>query len=140
MTVEISAAPDIGDLEIPKDAWTQPFWEAAERGELLLPQCANCGHYRWPPGPFCPRCHSQAVSWTPAGSGQIYSFTILREKTENDVMRATVPALIEFPAAGGIRLVAAIVETPIKQIRIGAPVQPSWSQALDAKIPIFRVV
>lgn len=139
MSIEIATAPDIRDVDVPKDAWTQPFWDAAERGELLLPQCASCGHFRWPPGPFCPRCRSQATAWTAPGAGQIYSFTILREKKDGGAVQNTVPALIEFPAAGGIRLFAAIADTPIDDIHIGAPVRLYWSPALNAAIPIFRV-
>lgn len=139
MNIEIATAPDVRDVDVPKDAWTQPFWDAAERGELLLPHCVNCGHFRWPPGPFCPHCRSQAVAWTTPGAGQIYSFTVLREGTHEGVAQIVVPALIEFPAAGGIRFMAAIADTPIDRIRIGAAVALSWSPAMNAAIPIFRV-
>lgn len=139
MKIETAIAPDVGDIDVPKDAWTQPFWDAAERGELLLPQCASCGHFRWPPGPFCPRCRSQAVAWMAPGAGQIYSFTILREKKDDGAVQIIVPALIEFPGAGGVRLAAAISGTPIDRIHIGASVELSWSRAKNALIPIFRI-
>ena len=37
---EISTAPDVSGLEIPIDSWTQPFWDAAAEGKLLLPRSA----------------------------------------------------------------------------------------------------
>ncbi len=139
MNIEIATAPDVRDVDVPKDAWTQPFWDAAERGELLLPRCVNCGHFRWPPGPFCPRCRSQTVAWTAPGAGQIYSFTILREKKDDGSVQVIVPALIAFPGADGVRLIASIAATPIDHINIGASVELSWSPAKNASIPIFRV-
>jgi uncharacterized OB-fold protein len=137
---EICSAPDISSLEIPIDAWTQPFWDATARHELSLPACADCGRFRWPPGPFCPHCHSQRTHWLPAGPGRIYSFTIIRPAGMEAATAPLihVPALVEFPEAGGIRLLAAIVDTPLAAIRIGEPLQVGWSQAANATVPVFR--
>jgi uncharacterized OB-fold protein len=49
-------------------------------------------------------------------------------------------SLIEFPDADGIRLLAAIVETRLAQIRIGAQVKLGWSQAANARVPVFSVL
>jgi hypothetical protein len=138
---ELSIAPDLSALEIPMDAWTQPFWDASARSQLLLPRCVACQHFRWPPGPFCPHCQSQQTEWLPAGSARIYSFTLTPEprSSETDSQRYRAPALIEFPEADGIRLLAAIVDTPIAAIQIGAPLQLGWSQAANARVPVFSV-
>src|SRR5437868_5490484 len=113
---DISSAPDVSALEIPMDAWTRPFWAGAEGGKLLLPRCAACHRFRWPPGPFCPHCQSQSIEWVASGIARIYSFTIVRARVDNGEPPLHVPALIEFPAAGGIRLPAAIVDTPLSKI------------------------
>lgn len=134
---EITGTPDIRDLEIPTDAWTEPFWKAAAAQKLLLPRCGDCGQFRWPPGPFCPECRSQEVEWRAPGNGRVYAFTILRNTGEDVAVYA--PALIEFPDAGGVRLLAAIVDTPLSAIRVGAEVELDWSDAGDTKVPIFRV-
>jgi len=131
---EISCAPDITKLEIPIDSWTKPFWDGADKGKLLLPRCAACHRFRWPPGPFCPHCQSQETEWLSAGRGLIYSFTILREDAS-----IHVPALIEFPECDGVRLVAAIVDTPLDAIHIGAEVRLAWSQAANAIVPVFTI-
>ena len=135
---EITTAPDISALEIPIDSWTQPFWDAAAEGKLLLPQCTSCGRFRWPPGPFCRHCQAQEVAWVPSGPARIYSFTILHDR--QDPAKILVPALIEFPEADGIRFPAAIVDTPVSAVRIGAEVTPRWSQAANARVPVFRIV
>lgn len=132
---EVSSAPDIAQLEIPIDAWTQPFWDATERRQLMLPACADCATVRWPPGPFCPGCQSQNVQWRPAGTGRIYSFTVVRGDAH-----IHVPALVEFPDAGDVRLLAAIVHTPIDTIAIGLEVVTDWVAAANATVPVFRVL
>lgn len=138
---EISLTPDLMALEIPVDLWTQPFWDATELRQLLLPRCAECERFRWPPGPFCPHCQSQRVEWLPAGPAHIYSFTFVSEPRsgKGDVPRYRVPALVEFPEADGIRMLAAIVETPLDAINIGAQLTLDWLRAANATVPVFKI-
>lgn len=137
----VSTAPDFSTLEVPMDAWTQPFWEATAQKRLLVPRCADCSRFRWPPGPFCPRCQSQLTEWVEPGLARIYTFTIIQEQHEREVEEPQyrVPALIEFPAADGVRMLAAIVGTPLTEIRIGVEVALGWSKAGDAMVPVFSV-
>lgn len=139
---DISVAPDVSALEIPTDAWTQPFWDATAEGRIVMPRCDACGTYRWPPGPFCPACSAQQVRWTDAGPGQVYSYTVIRGRASADggKLGTTVPALIEFPESGGMRLLAAIVDTAIPDIVVGAPVRAGFSQASNGKVPVFRII
>ena len=132
---EISTAPDIGALDVPVDAWTEPFWAAAEKGELTLPRCTDCARFRWPPGPFCPHCHSQRVEWRASGPARVYSFTVVR----NQDAKLHVPALVEFPEADGVRILAAIVDKAIEDIRIGAALRVHWSRAANVSVPIFSL-
>ena len=136
---EVTTAPDVSALEVPMDTWTKPFWDAADRETLLLPQCGECERFRWPPGPFCPFCHSQVVAWQPAGQPQIYSYTIIRQMEDEEVVRVVAPALVEFPDAGGVRLLAAIVDTRVDQLQVGSDLILSWSQAANVAVPVFRV-
>jgi uncharacterized OB-fold protein len=137
----VSIAPDVSALEVPMDAWTQPFWDGTAEKKLLLPRCSSCHRFRWPPGPFCPHCQSQLTDWVPAGVARLYSFTIVRDQRAKDAAEPPprVPALIEFPEADGVRLVAAIVNTPLENIRIGAEVTLGWSQAANASVPVFSI-
>lgn len=138
---ETSVRPDCAALEIPTDAWTRPFWDAAARHELLMPRCGKCGLFRWPPGPFCPACQSQKVEWVPPGQGRVYSFTLVPDPTRNtQPLRILAPALIEFDRASGIRLISSIVDTPIESIRVGVEVELDWIEAANATVPVFRII
>jgi uncharacterized OB-fold protein len=138
---EISITPDVGALEIPTDAWTQPFWDAAFEERIVLPHCTACGTYRWPPGPFCPECSAQEVAWTQSGPGRVYSYTVVRRPVADPERppQVIVPALIEFAEAGGVRILAALVDAPVEDIRVGAPVRAHFSRAANGNIPVFTL-
>lgn len=135
----ISRTPDLKQLEVPIDAWTEPFWRGTEQHQLLLPTCTACSTVRWPPGPFCPSCQSQSVRWQPAGAGRIYSFTVVHSSRTDVEQWVQVSALIEFPEADGIRLLAAVVDSPVDTIEIGQSVELDWLDAANVTVPVFRV-
>ncbi len=140
MSSPVSARPDVRELELPIDRWTSPFWQATAERRLLMPRCAHCRHFRWPPGPFCPVCRYQDLEWMPAGDGVVYSFTVIRNSAaDNEAPQILIPALIEFPDANGLRLLAAIVDSSQSSVCIGARVEVDWSQAANATIPVFRI-
>jgi uncharacterized protein len=134
-----SATPDLSGFPLPIDQWTRPFWDACARHELVIPRCADCETWRWPPTPFCPKCRSQALEWRPAGKPRLYSFTIVRRPGPNDTFQMVVPGLVEFPEAGGMRFVAAIVDSQIDSIRIGAPLTVRWTPKEATNVPVFAI-
>jgi uncharacterized OB-fold protein len=137
-----SAYPDYSELQVPADLWTAPFWDAARSHILLMPRCAECQQFRWPPGPFCPACRSQRVDWVPPGQGRIYSYTLMpaSDRGDGQVPRTFAAALVEFSDAAGVRLLASIVDAPLDSISIGAQLEVDWIQATDATVPVFRVL
>jgi uncharacterized OB-fold protein len=136
-----SAAPDIAPIPLPIDRWTQPFWNACANHELVMPRCGTCRAWRWPPTPFCPKCRSQAIDWLPAGPPRLYSYTVVRQPgpTPEDPLRLVVPGLVEFPQAGGMRFVAAIVDSEVADISIGAPLTFGWTRKDGTNVPVFSL-
>lgn len=56
---------------------TQPYWDAAEAGELKLQRCTDCDTPFFYPRSTCPLCASDAVEWfTASGRATLYSYTI----------------------------------------------------------------
>jgi uncharacterized OB-fold protein len=96
---------------------TQPFWDAAARGRLLLKRCTACGERHYYPRAICPFCFSDKTEWEPAaGTGKIYSFSVMR--------RAPVPYAIAYVTlAEGLGMLTNIVDCDLDQIRIGQAVR-----------------
>jgi uncharacterized OB-fold protein len=136
-----SIRPDFSALEIPWDAWSKPFWDAAAERKLLMPRCTDCGTFRWPAGPFCPKCRSQSVEWLPPGQARIYSFTVVpvRSEREDAPPQMRIPALVEFDNAPGVRLVSSLVDAPVEEVKIGAVVDVDWIVAANATAPVFKL-
>jgi len=56
-----------------------PFWNATREERLVLPRCEDCELVFWYPRRLCPQCSSRRIAWQhAAGTGVIYSFTIVR--------------------------------------------------------------
>jgi uncharacterized OB-fold protein len=139
---ELSICPDFTTLEVPMDVWSEPFWAAGAEGRIIMPKCADCGIFRWPPGPFCPDCHGQNVEWVAAGQARLYSFTILpvpaADKTVPPASR--IPAIAEFADAPGVRLVSVLAGAPPHAIAIGDMLTVEWRPAANTLVPIFRLM
>lgn len=138
---ELTSAPDISRIEIPMDTWTAPFWQAAAEEKLALPRCGDCQTFRWPPGPFCPACRSQAVDWVGAGRAELYSYTVLRRPgaSHEEPGSVIVPGLVSFPEAGGVRIMAAIIDSPVDAVKIGMPLTLRWVPKGDTNVPVFVI-
>ena len=140
----IAKRPPVLLEHIDTNMWTAPFWEAAKRHELVTPRCGDCGHFRMPPTPFCPECRSQSVDWQViAGNGVVFSYTVVTRAIiagmEDDI--PYVPAVIELPEAGGVRLISNIVDCPISVIEVGAACEVVWNDvAAGYTLPVFRLL
>jgi uncharacterized OB-fold protein len=56
----------------------RPFWEGLARHEFLVPRCAACGDWNWPPYPACRSCLAEALHWTPvSGDATVYTYTVV---------------------------------------------------------------
>jgi len=138
---QLSICPDYSALEVPWDSWSEPFWQAGATGMLLMPRCTNCGTFRWPAGPFCHACHTQAVDWVPPGHARVYSFTILPVPGANREAPPglRIPTLVEFDEAPGVRLVSVLVDAAPEDVKIGATVTVEWRPAANTSVPVFRL-
>jgi uncharacterized OB-fold protein len=96
---------------------TQPFWEAAGRGQLLLKKCRACGDLHYYPRPLCPFCGSDTTEWQPAaGTGTIYSYSVMR--------RAEVPYAIAYVTLDeGPTMMTNLVDCDLDRLAIGQRVK-----------------
>src|SRR3974377_2163327 len=96
-------------VKIATDPSTEPFWQAARERRLVAPRCADCGTFRLPPSPFCPRCQSTAVDWTElSGRGTVYTYTVVNGYPGLPDI-TLVPVVVDLPDAPGARLVSNVI-------------------------------
>jgi uncharacterized OB-fold protein len=125
-------------IRITTDGWTAPYWEAAQREQLVAPRCRACGTFRFPPWPFCPECRSQDTEWVAlSGRASVFSFTVVRGLPGRPDL-LLVPAVVEFPDAPGVHLVTNLVDVDPDNVTIGMPIVVAFVSIADGwKLPVF---
>jgi uncharacterized OB-fold protein len=90
---------------------SRPFWEAASRGELVIPRCRRCEQPFFYPRSTCPLCGARDLDWmTATGLGRVHAFTVQHHTTISGLRDAVpfVTAIIELDE--GPRLMSFLVE------------------------------
>jgi uncharacterized OB-fold protein len=131
MSKRISKASPKEFFKLVTDRFTKPFWDACAEHRLVAACCSQCQTYRMPPSPFCHNCQSQEIDWKElSGEGIIYSFSIVDHAVIASVKECLpyVPAVIELPDAGRVRLLSNVVDADVDQIRIGDRVTVKWEE------------
>jgi uncharacterized OB-fold protein len=127
------------DLPTPEPE-TQPYWDAAADGRLLIKRCGACGEAHFYPRPFCPSCWSDDVSWEEAsGRARLYTWSVVRR---NDL--PPFPAWVPYVAAvvdleEGPRMVTNVVDCDPGALAVGMALEVTFrQQADDLTVPVFR--
>jgi uncharacterized OB-fold protein len=122
------------------DDFTKAFWRAAQRGELLIRRCDDCGEAHYYPRPFCPGCWSSNVRWEPAsGRAVLYTYSTVYE---NDLPPFAdqvpyVAAVVDLDE--GPRMSTQVVECDVASLRIGLPLEVAFRRVTDdVTLPVFR--
>jgi uncharacterized OB-fold protein len=62
-----------------------PMWASMKLGRLELQRCDECGHFRYPPAPVCPKCLSARATWTAvSGRATVLSWVVFHKKYFDD--------------------------------------------------------
>ena len=127
------------DLPTP-DMSTQPWWDAARDGRLLIKRCAACGRAHFYPRPFCPWCWSDRVAWEDAsGQATLYTWSVVFQNDlppfpERVPYIAAVVDLVEGP-----RMMTNLVDCTADQLRVGMPLEVVFRPVSDdVVLPVFR--
>lgn len=79
------------------DPMTYPFWEAAERHELMIQHCKACGHYQFYPRPFCLNCESNDLEWQQVnGDATVYAMTTVHVQIAPHFSPPYIAAIVEL--------------------------------------------
>lgn len=99
------------------------FFVQAAGGTLHLQRCAGCGTHRFPPRYYCPHCFSGEWTWEPSqGRGQISSWVTSYFTTDPGWVDEVPYTTIVVELAEGPRLLGAMGDMTVDELRIGKPV------------------
>ena len=135
----MAAAGPRYDLPAP-DPETQPFWDAARAGTLLIRRCGDCGRFHFYPRPFCPFCWSERVEWEQAsGRATLYTWSVVHQ---NDLppFGERVPyvaAIVDLEE--GPRMMTNVVDCEFDALAVGMALEVTFREETDEiTVPLFR--
>ena len=111
---------------------TEPFWEGAKAGRLMLKHCTACNQFHHYPRSICPFCGSDQTEWRQAsGRGAIYSFSVMR--------RVPIPYAIAYVTLEeGVTMITNLVDCDFDALRIGQKVAVAFKPTDGgAPVPMF---
>ncbi len=116
------------------------LFAAAMEHRLVLPRCARCRTFRFPPRLRCPECGALDTEWMQAsGKGTVYSYAVVHQK-----LHPAFDALIPYAVAlvtleEGPRMLTLLIDTDPAAVAIGAQVEVAFEHVDDVVIPRMRL-
>jgi uncharacterized OB-fold protein len=128
----------------PVDQDTRERYRGWLRHEHVVDRCVDCGAFREPPGPICPRCWSTDVERVAVrGTGTIHLAIFLHQGPRVDGVDYSSPhpvVVVELDEQPGLRVTGTVVAASNDDIHIGSPVEMTWIERLGSPRPAFRLV
>jgi uncharacterized OB-fold protein len=117
----------------PTNPEVAPFHEAANAGKLLIKRCLTCGEPHYYPRALCPFCLGETKWEEAAGTGTIYSYTVLR--------RAKPPYVQAYVTlAEGPTMLTRIVDCDFDALAVGKPVRVVFKPSENGQaVPVFTL-
>ncbi|MFN0096192.1 MAG: Zn-ribbon domain-containing OB-fold protein [Dehalococcoidia bacterium] len=132
--------PDTVTKPIPEpDEDSQPFFDGARAGKLMIMRCADCGAYRMPSRKHCDVCLSGNTEWVAAsGRGSVRTFGVMHQKYHPGFFDELPYNLAVVELEEGPRLVTNLVDVENAAIRVDMPVVVTFTDYGDVSLPKFR--
>lgn len=125
------------DITLPvPDAVTEPFWEAAREGRLLIQGNPKSGVAQWYPRVHCLDDWDTAPEWiTASGRATLYSYTVVPKSDFIGLPAPYVFAIVELEE--GVQMETTLTGVDPSQVKIGMALEVAFEPA-DAQFPIPR--
>lgn len=122
--------------------FSQPFWDACERGELMVQRCTGCEALRHYPQPMCPECQSTGYDWAKlSGGGAIYSYTVAHRAFHPAWAEHVPYVLATIELDEGVRMMCDLLDVEPDTVAIGQRVEAYFEELPGQGVmPRFRVV
>jgi len=124
----------------PVNEQNRPYWEGCAAGELRLQRCEECGTFRYPDSPRCPRCLSPRSTWqSTSGRGELWSWIVLHQRYFDAFAdQLPYPVLWIRLDEGPFMMTGLVGE--VSGLRIGQRMEVVFEQAVPGRtVPNFRV-
>lgn len=125
----------------PQTPLTQPYWQGAQQGKLLIQQCQDCGARQFPPRAHCEKCGSGALDWQQvSGRGTVYTFTVA-QRPPHPVFAEHCPMVIAVvELEEGPRMMTNVIGCAPAEVSIGMAVAVDFDpiDESDTVLPVFR--
>lgn len=96
------------------------YFSRLAQGRFQIQRCASCAAHQFFPRVLCMHCGATELEWTsPAGTGTVYSYSVVRRKPEAGGDYNV--ALIDLEE--GVRLMSRVDDIALDRLRIGLPVR-----------------
>lgn len=117
-----------------------PFWEACDRGELILCHCDSCGNRFYYPRRLCPKCGRSDLGWeTAKGTGTVFSFSEVCVSFYGSAWESQIPyTVVLVDLDEGPRMLSRMVPSSEPPVGIGDRVAVSFVEFEGHKLPYFR--
>jgi len=113
------------------DRDSAPWWEALTRHELLMPRCAQCRAWRFPPRAICNRCGSFDHAWEPlSGSGTVASWIVNHHAFSADFVPPYAVVTVRLDDQDDV-LVVGSFNGAIDDLATGLPVRAVFDDVVD---------
>ena len=124
----------------PTSELTQPYWDAARQGELVVQHCGDCDSRSFPPRAHCPQCGSAELEWRKvSGRGTVYTFTIAHRPPHRVFSDQCPLAIAVVELEEGPRMISNIVGCDPADVEVGMAVQVAFEEIEDSDValPVF---
>lgn len=111
---------------------TQPFWDAAADGRLVVEHCDACGADTFPPRGMCRACRSRDLRWVEVtGPGTVYTYTVNHQRWMPDLEVPYAVVLVEFADHPGVRVAGRLRGCAPDEVAIGMTVDVGFEPGPD---------
>ncbi|OJX05220.1 MAG: hypothetical protein BGO72_13335 [Burkholderiales bacterium 70-64] len=120
---------------------TQPIWDAARNGRLLVQRCDDTKRLQHPPRPVSVYTGSKNLSWVEvSGFGSIYSWTVTTSAWPGHEHR--VPYVCGLVLLNeGVRMLCNLINIGEAELKVGRRVRVAWEELGDGFLyPAFELL
>ncbi|TCK30866.1 hypothetical protein EV667_0970 [Ancylobacter aquaticus] len=120
------------------DVTSDPFWEGARAGRLMIQRCPVTGMHQWYPRAHSIHSPGASPEWVEAsGQGTIFSFTtIQRGMSAFETPYTCVLVMLDE----GVLVLSRLEAEPGADIRVGMPVEAFFGEVQGTPdLPLFRI-